>query len=213
MKITPLAVPGRWRTRVRPATSTRRPLANAASCSALTTRRPSQRAQQGHRMAAQRQAKVGVVLRRPPRRASSAAGRPRARARAAPSAQANSGGWSSSWPVRSSPIADHSAPRRSSASEPKASARARRSSAPALSPARRRSVARSAIAVAARARPGAPSPPACSPLTWRKPRRSARSEPVRRPRSSVQSQSLALTSTGRTSTPCSRASRTSWAGA
>ena len=52
-----------------------------------------------------------------------------------------------------------------------------------------------------------------SPLTMRRPSRTAMPGPPSPRRSSVQSQLLALTHTGRTSTRCSRASRTICAGA
>ena len=63
-KITPLAVPGRWRTSTRPATLTRRPASLSSQCAALvmTPRRARLLAEEGDRVRLQRQGDGGVVV-------------------------------------------------------------------------------------------------------------------------------------------------------
>ncbi len=63
MKITPCAVPGRWRTSTSPATATRSPLFSVASASLrLTPRASRRRAHEGDRMGLERQRQATIVL-------------------------------------------------------------------------------------------------------------------------------------------------------
>ena len=115
-----------------------------------------------------------------------------------------------------SPRTAHSAWRLVRPVEPKASAPARASSTATGSPPRSRRSAGSAKrrrAGRSRAATMASALASAMPLIWRKPRRSAWGRAPPSAASRVQSQCEWLTSTGRTGTPCSRASRTSWAGA
>ena len=216
MNMTPLARPGRWRTSTRPAASSQRPSRGAhglgagddppARAGPRAGRRPDAGAASGRH---------GGSPRPPRRRRSSAAARrparrPPARSRASRAeAAAKSGSGSSRKRLdRPERLAPGEAEARAGRRRPRRAGPARHCG----TAARRQRSSTEAKGWSARAATIAAASALARPRTMRRPSRTAKrpSSPVG---SSVQSQREALTQTGRTSTPCSRASRTICAGA
>ena len=153
MKMTPLAVPGRWRTRTRPETVTRRPFGRSRSvCVVDDAARGELRAQERDRVRLQRQAEEAVVVdhmlaerHRRQGEVRLACGCRRARRRR------TAAGGSARAPPPPRPRAAHSASRRSRPSERKASASASRSIAAARQAGAQPQVADRIVAAPARA--------------------------------------------------------------